>query len=42
MSALVVYTTKRGIEVRQVYVAPDGPWLARLANCSPPGQSGSQ
>ncbi len=29
MSILVVYVSKRGIEVRQVYVAPDGPWLVR-------------
>ena len=31
---------ERGIEIRQVYVQPDGPRLARLAGCSPRGQSG--
>jgi hypothetical protein len=42
MSILVVYVSKRGIEVRQVYAAPDGRGWYGSANCSPPGQSGSR
>jgi hypothetical protein len=32
----------RGIEVRQVYVAPDGPGWRGSASCSPRGRSGSR
>jgi NADPH:quinone reductase-like Zn-dependent oxidoreductase len=35
-----VYASKRGIEVRQVYVAPDGPWLARLGELLAAGTIG--
>jgi hypothetical protein len=40
MPALVVYASKR-VEVRQVYVAPDGPWLARLGELLAAGTIGA-